>query len=182
MTLVPASDASPADWFVNADTPWYVKATYGPPGFEAYARVSLGRAESNEEDPSADVTILKSVIATLADHTTTPHTIHVGVWEGWGQSDPQGVRFEIPSRRYALLTGPAEDALDPSALGLDPHQTATPHLLWPDDRAWFIAWDVDEEWNFTVSGSAQSITALLEQENIIGTVVPYGTPEAGWSW
>lgn len=182
MTLVPATITSPADWYVNAEVPWYVKAVYGPPGFEAYARVSLGRAESNEEDPSAEVAILKSVIATLVDHTTTPDVVYVGVWEGWGYSDPPGARFEIPSRTYALLSGPAEDVLDPDALGLDTAQPATPHLLWPADRAWFIAWEVDEEWNFTVSGSAQSIAELLQQDGINGTVVPYGTPEAGWSW
>jgi hypothetical protein len=182
MSLVPATDASPADWYVNADAPWYIKATYGPPGLQTYARVSLGRDECNEEDPSAEITILRSVVATLVEHTTTPHQVHVGVWEGWGLPEPQGVRFEIHARRYALLTGPAMDALDPGALGLDPRRPAIPHLLWPADRAWFIAWDVDEEWNFTVGGSARAVAALLAQEDITGTVVPYGTPELGWNW
>jgi hypothetical protein len=151
-----------------------------------YARVSLEREDEGLAYPSFypadDRRILTSVLRTLSAHTSTPAVIHVGVWVGWGYSNPAGVRFEIPCREYALLTGPIADVLDPTSLGLARGETATPHLVWPDDRAWVVCWDTDEAWNFTIGGSAQAITAVLASGEVVGEVVPYGTPEPGWTW
>jgi len=186
MSLIPATDAAPAGWFVAADGPWYVTATYGPPGLEMYARVSLERENEGFANPSfcpADhQRILTSVLHVLRAHTGTPTVVHVGVWEGWGYSEPEGVRFSIPGREYALLTGPITDVLDPASLGLAAGEEATPHLIWPDDQAWFVCWDTDEEWNFTIGGSAEAITQVVAGGEVVAEVVPYGTPEAGWTW
>jgi hypothetical protein len=186
MSLVPAIDPSPADWFVTAEGPWYVTATYGPPSLEMYARVSLERVDEGYAHPSYypadDERILRSVLDSLGAYTVTRDTVHVGIWEGWGYSIPEGVRFKIPGREYALLTGPITDVLDPGSLGLDAGESATPHLIWPDDHAWFICWDTDEEWNFTIGGSAQAITEVVAGGKVVAEVVPYGTPEPGWTW
>lgn len=150
------------------------------------AGVALGREEQGFAYPAfypaADERILTSDLHILRAHTSTPTVVHVGVWEGWGYSDPQGVRFSIPSREYALLTGPITDVVDPASLGLPAGQTATPHLIWPDDRAWFVCWDTDEERNFTIGGSAQAITQIVDGGEVVAEIVPYGTPEAGWTW
>lgn len=182
MGLRPSTDTGPADWYVNADVQWYVKAAYGPPGLQTYARISVDRERQGEDDPPIETKILRSVLYALADHTTTPEQVHVGIWEGWGYPNPPGARFSIYARTYALLAGPVEHVLDYEAMGLDVETTATPRLIWPNDRTWFIAWDTDEEKNFTVAGSELAITAVLALPNVIGTDVPYGAPEAGWSW
>jgi hypothetical protein len=48
----------------------------------------------------------------------------------------------MPLRSYYLLSGPvraATDIVDPAA----PDEWQRPDLFWPDDRAWFVATDVD---------------------------------------
>ncbi|MBC7597297.1 MAG: hypothetical protein H7288_25820 [Kineosporiaceae bacterium] len=92
------------------------------------------------------------------------------------------MRFAIPSRKYALLTGPLADVLDQKSLGLRPEESATPHLIWPDDQAWFICWDTDEEWNFTIGGSAHAIAEVVASGEVVAEIVPYGTAEEGWAW
>lgn len=186
MSLTPATDTSPADWFVGADGPWYVTATYGPPGLAAYARVSLEREGEDfafpTSDPADNDRVLSSVLATLSDHTSTPDVVHVAFWDGWDGFTPDGVRISIPSRGYVLMTGALMDACNPTWLGISPGTPELPSLIWPDDRAWFVCWDTDEMWNFSVGGSSQAITDLADSGDVQAEIVPYGTPEDGWTW
>jgi hypothetical protein len=162
VSLRPEDHASAADWFVDAAASWWVKATYGPPGYESYARVMFDLTAAQAD---SDARLMSTVLDILVPHTSTPQLVYVGVWEGWGHSIPAGARFGIragsyPERVYALLSGPVTSALDPASLGLTPGHTATPHLVWPADRAWFVASDVDPDW-FTVAGSGAAIRDLL---------------------
>lgn len=121
---------------------------------------------------------------TLAGFTTTPDLIHLGVWDGMGNYRTTGPHFSNAGRRYELTSGSLATALDRSLLtdGDAPNVYDVPHLTWPDDCSWSIAWDTDEENNYTVGGSAQAILAVLAIPDLQGVIVPYGTPEEGWTW
>ncbi|HEX2893442.1 MAG TPA: hypothetical protein VHO29_05510 [Marmoricola sp.] len=41
MTLVPCSDASVVDWITRSSWPWDRLVTFGPEGFDAYARLRV---------------------------------------------------------------------------------------------------------------------------------------------
>lgn len=147
-----------AEWFVRIDADWGTKALYGPPGFEAYARVPYDMSGER-----ADVAVMRSVLDVLAPYTSTPELVHLGIWVGWGFSDhePVGELFELPHRGYVHVTSTLESALEPSTLQVSSGSDgATPHLLWPDDRSWFVASDVDPEW-FAVGASRAAIDALI---------------------
>jgi hypothetical protein len=79
----------------------------------------------------------------LAHNTSTADRCWFAVWEGWGGLPDEALRaptFSVPGREYYLLTGPV-DALAGGAydfLGLQ-----SPNLVWPEDRAWCLATEVD---------------------------------------
>ncbi|MBA8962566.1 hypothetical protein [Rhodococcus opacus] len=76
----------------------------------------------------------------LVQHTTTPDDCWFGFWEGHaghGMNLPHpGPRVHIPSRENYLARGTVRDAV--RTLG-----SCGPDLWWPQDRAWFVASDID---------------------------------------
>lgn len=100
------------------------------------------------------VTEIRPALATLVPYTTTPIG-YAAVWEGWvaGAPAPQAPRVRIPHRAMLLFTGPVEALGDAPALARYGSATGVaqqPHLVWPQDRAWCLACEVDEETEFTV--------------------------------
>ena len=68
-------------------------------------------------------------------------------------------RVRLPGRDYLLRRGPIEAA---SALSSG-HRSApevSPNLWWPDDRAWFVATEIDYMWTY-VGGPQEVIDAVL---------------------
>jgi hypothetical protein len=176
MPLEPQLDVAAADWFAHADADWADLVGYGPPGFEAYARVPFDLDDDSPVNP--DVRVMQAALDLLEQHTATPESIYVGVWHGWGvwEDDvhpraPRAPRFAVPHREYVLLAGNLVEALTLESLGID--YPATPHLLWPADHAWFIASDVDPDW-FGVGASQVAVDDLVSHEAINAVPVPYG--------
>lgn len=66
--------------------------------------------------------------------------------------------FELPNRRYHLLTGPVSAAagIRSPADGVEPQM---PDLWWPDDRAWFVSTDTDLD--FTVVAGSEAFVSEL---------------------
>ena len=98
----------------------------------------------------------------LERHTESPDSCWIGVWEGFG-----GFRAGIPStesistrhRRWRLFRGPLR-ALELSFI--EPrhtHQSA--NLLWPQDRGWFVATEIDNDSTY-VGGSEDLVADLLD--------------------
>nr|MCW2727676.1 hypothetical protein [Aeromicrobium sp.] len=181
MSMRPAADVRPADWIEHADQPWYVVATYGPPGLTAYARIGMaGDDEYPDEEIDTrswvdpDRARWESVIRTLAKFTATPDMIHLGLWDGGGSYRTVGPYFGNTGRRYAMMSGTLAGALDRTLLSDDGEQNVydVPHLAWPDDRAWVIACDTDEEHNYSVGGTSEAIDAVLAIEGLQGVTVP----------
>jgi len=125
----------------------------------------------------------------LRDWTTAPQRCWFCVWDGYGWDgvyltasdgaaaaepssgrwpDPVpaevrgGSRVELPNRDYLLHCGPVEAALATVGLG-GGHQVA--NLWWPQDRAWFVATEIDLAWTY-VGGPGGLISQLLAETRI----------------
>lgn len=72
-------------------------------------------------------------------------------------------RVSIPARDYLLFRGPLAHAGQwgaPELLPGWPNRINSPNLMWPADRAWFVATEIDEWWT-GVGGSAGLVEDLL---------------------
>lgn len=126
----------------------------------------------------------------LRPHTTTPESCWFGAWEGWGdiRFPDEAPRFTLPARAYFLLSGPIE-AIGDTVGGGSGAGTAALHqryglrsrrsetadtppatnryqsasLWWPEDRAWFVAAEIDLNSTY-VGGSAALIEDILASE------------------
>lgn len=156
-----ATTADPAQWLLRPDVNWWDLVRYGPPGFDVYVRIALvDGAYRDGEEPS-----LRTALATLDDHTTTPLRGYAAIWEGWTSQAPvpKAPRVAIPNREMLLHTGPVDKLRDAPALAWYGSAQAIyqePHLVWPEDHAWCLACEVDEVIEFTVGCSVDASQAL----------------------
>jgi hypothetical protein len=111
------------------------------------------------------------LVDVLRSFTGTPDHCWFCVWMGFGGIDfsGAGARVRLPHREYALYPGPVELALatletgppefasDPS---VQPWNTQSPNIWWPEDRAWIVATEIDYAWTY-VGGSEELIASLL---------------------
>ena len=145
-----------------------------------YVRIAFtDQAEGTElagEEPG-----LRAALVTLARYTATPASAYAAIWEGWTGSDPapEAPRVEIPHRAMLLFTGSVEVLRDAPAIawyGSAERCYQAPHLVWPEDHAWCLACEVDEEIEFTVGCSVEASQALTGA--LPGAVrrVRYGEP------
>ena len=107
----------------------------------------------------------------LVDHlrsaTTTPDRCWFAMWEGFGGLDDGGIRerVELPSRNYLLYSGPVDRTLE------SPHPfDQSPNLWWPEDRAWFVATEIDFDSTF-VGGDDRLIAALASDQRLEALVI-----------
>jgi len=180
----PAADADAAQWLLWSDVDWWDLVRYGPPGFDVYVRIAFPQeSEADAASPTgeAPVDAVRAALATLVSYTTTPARGYAAIWEGWcGEPSPvQAPRVDIPHRAMLLFTGPAEALRYAPALawfGSAAGGNQAPHLVWPQDQAWCLACEVDEEIEFTVGCSGDASRALARA--LPGAVrrVRYGEP------
>jgi len=144
----PAEDVAPAQWLFQPGADWWDLVRYGPPGFDVYVRIAF----PDDDDDDA----VRAALAILASCTSTAGKGYAAVWEGWGGNPPAPAapRLIIPNREMLLFTGPIEVLRDAPALAWDePGILVPPHLVWPEDEAWCLACEVDEDIEFTVGCS-----------------------------
>jgi hypothetical protein len=172
----PAANAGPAQWLLRRDLDWWDLVRYGPPGFDVYVRIALAD-DADGADREGEEPALRAALATLVGHTTTPASGYAAIWEGWTSPAPRAPRVAIPNRVMLLFAGPVDELRDAPALawyGSAQGVYQEPHLVWPEDRAWCLACEVDEEIEFTVGCSVGASEALARA--LPGTVrrVLYG--------
>ncbi|QNN51296.1 hypothetical protein [Nocardioides mesophilus] len=175
--LRPAANADPAQWLLRPDADWWDLVRYGPPGFDVYVRIALvGGGDRGGDEPA-----LRIALATLVSHTTTPAIGYAAIWEGWTSREPtpRAPRVAIPNRAMLLFSGRVDELRDAPALawfGSADGVYEEPHLAWPEDQAWCLACEVDEEIEFTVGCSEDAAQGLCIA--LPGTVrrVRYGAP------
>lgn len=180
--VVAATDADPARWLLESGADWWDLVRFGPPGFETYVRIALGAevGDGVDVDRAGEAPAVRAALATLAAHTATPATGFAAVWEGWVSGDPAppAPLVDIPHRRMLLFTGPVEALRDAPCLAWYGAVVGwqEPHLVWPEDQAWCLACEVDEEVEFTVGCRVDASRALARA--LPGAVrdVRYGEP------
>lgn len=182
MTAIqPAADADAARWLLQAGVRWQDLVTFGPPGFDVYVRIALSRADDTHESDERPIDAVRVALATLASFTTTPDHGYAAVWEGWGGGplSPRAPQVDIPNREMLLFTGHVETLRDAPALawyGSAAGSHQEPHLVWPEDHAWCVACEVDEEVEFTVGCSDEASKALSNALPRAVRRVHYGEP------
>ena len=91
--------------------------------------------------------LVESLASALARHTATPDQCYFAIWEGYAQALSPAIRaaptFEVPSRRYHLLTGPVGAVREIADGALSRFRSQSPNLWWPQDRAWCVATEID---------------------------------------
>jgi hypothetical protein len=101
----------------------------------------------------------------LAAHTRTPDDCFIGVWEGYGWPVETWAGpdvLDLENRGYLVPRGPLALALDIRWAPVPDRRLEPPNILWPADRAWFVASDTDLDSTY-LGGSAALVDALLEQ-------------------
>lgn len=94
----------------------------------------------------------------LGRFTSTPERCWFCVWEGYGLLDDHGesARVELPHRNYLLYSADLARVVD-AVFGPGDE---SPNLWWPDDRAWFVATEIDYAWTY-VGGTRELIGEIL---------------------
>lgn len=180
--LRPAASTDPARWLFRSDVDWWDLVRYGPPGFDLYVRIRFALPADRAITATADdADALRVALATLAAYTATPASGYAAIWEGWGGPEPapQAPRVAIPNRAMLLFTGPVGVLRDAPALawyGSAEGSYQDPHLVWPEDQAWCLACEVDEEIEFTVGCTGAASQALARALPDAVRVADYGGP------
>ena len=133
-----------------------------------YVRIAFPQdSDADADDPAGEppVDAVRAALVTLGSYTTTPSQGYAAIWEGWVSrvSAPQAPRVEIPHRVMLLFTDAVDALRDAPALAWYGSAAGTaqePHLVWPEDQAWCLACEVDEEIEFTVGCSEEASQAL----------------------
>jgi hypothetical protein len=114
------------------------------------------------------VSVAERLAAVLAQHTTTPAECWFAVWSGFGSGGAPEATLLLPPREYVLSRGPVERA---AANFADEPAEQSANLWWPEDRAWFVATDIDLMTTY-VGGSAACIADLVSADGLEVAVVP----------
>ena len=101
----------------------------------------------------------------LAGHTSTPDSCFVGVWEGYGwlaAAEWSGSPIlRLDQRTFLVRQGPLGLALAVGWCGANGGLVPEPPtILWPADRAWFVASDPDLDSTY-IGGSGALIESVL---------------------
>ncbi|MFW0783150.1 hypothetical protein AAFP35_01395 [Gordonia sp. CPCC 206044] len=176
MALVLCDDVTPAEWITRSGESWNVLALYGPPGFDAYARLRFASdpeyagqklSDARPCRPGvSDTAVLAQLCAVLAGETTTPDDCYFAMWDGYGtvRELPRVGRMSIPNRKYHLFCGALADVGDwgrsEAVLANEPAA-----FIWPADHAWCIACDTDPHWA-GIGAARHVIDALLAQRDV----------------
>lgn len=147
-----------------------------PSGFAAYARID------HEREGVLPPAVAQALVKVLLRHTKVPETpLWLAIWDGYGEMNGPPAIVELRAvnpRGPVQKPGPVPGFIHPPRRARNAPRVKLPHrdyllyrgrpdqvagwmdgpnLWWPDDRAWFVASEIDLPWTY-VGGS----TALIE--------------------
>jgi len=174
MPLVHTADASRGEWIRD--------------GLGAWATISRGHRDPGlaedgwhygaPEQGKLPVEQLAAVAGILAGHTAAPEDCIAGLWEGWGWISMSRPRLELPGRGYLLFGCAVREFEDPdwgARSGWDSlygrFWGQTPNQLWPEDRSWFLASEVDFD-STLIGGSLALVAELLAHPALEAAEIP----------
>jgi len=175
MALTVCRDRSVADWLVGSDTDPQRLITFGPAGFDAYARLRFIPDPTTAGEVEADVQVgathprdidqARRALRLLGRFSTTPDEWFFCVWDGYSdivlpEAAPR--LTDLPHRQYVVLQGGLDD-LDAWDEQLGFGLAAPPAFAWPADRACCFASDVDPHWA-GIGGARPAIDGLVRDE------------------
>ncbi|WP_307786597.1 hypothetical protein [Rhodococcus sp. KRD197] len=193
VTVRPCTDATPAQWLLSTDRDWSDLLVRGPLGYEAYARLRFIPDPSYPGQRASDADVIDELlpeieqlaiaVSHLANYTTTPDNCYFAIWEGWGGIELVGpVKVPFISREAVLFNGAASDLLGwvDSRDNSSADNLPIPSFIWPADRAWCIANDVDPHFA-TIGASSVAIQGLLGYTSIDITEDDPDSPQPWYS-
>lgn len=131
-----------------------------------------GSLAASHEPPGHDEfepeegTAPRSLIEAVLSHLPSGGQVYRAVWEGFGWwSEPRwdGPMLELPGRRHIVFSGPPGDLRQwpgQEALGSG-EQSAS--LMWPTDRGWVLATEID--WDFTLLVSSAAVATRVQADS-----------------
>ena len=91
-----------------------------------------------------------------SDHLQS-HTLPKGIMEA--------KRFNLPNRGYLLMRGPLAEAKNLGWFFSESFHAQSPNLLWPLDRQWILATEID--FNVTLIGGSEAlVSSILNQGSL----------------
>ena len=102
----------------------------------------------------------------IARETADPGHCWFGIWEGFGyltDAHLAAPTITAPGRRWHLFRGSLGQLERSFAPGWFEHQTA--NLVWPEDRSWCLATEIDGEVTY-VAGSTELVSAILDEPGL----------------
>ena len=181
MTLELVDDVRETAWLGASESDHaVVEATlwFGPAGFEAYARVLQLPDPAFDRQPEAeladevldgapsDVELVTGIVDVLG---SSSDDLRFLLWDGYPYRPAllATSRFDLVGlRQYVLARGTVGDWARWVADAAEPHGRAfPPAFVWPSDRGWCVAFDVDAHFA-GVGGSEEAVTRLLDAEGL----------------
>jgi hypothetical protein len=163
-----ARDGSPVRW--ESVAAWSGRTAHSLVQFDRLTRplngdrVAAPPFERRPDDGPMPRNVLGPLCEALAAHTTTPEECFVGLWEGRRLLEPgvRTLRLGMPGQRLQLIfEGPLEAVHDNEWTNYDGTLVQEgPNCMWPADRAWFVASDVDQDSTY-FGGSPRLLEALV---------------------
>ncbi|MCF8572253.1 hypothetical protein L5G32_18495 [Gordonia sp. HY002] len=130
-------------------------------------------------------------LSRLSDYTTRPDECYFAINSGFSDFDSSGaVNFAVSGRNYYLYRGavkdlssiadsPASDAY--ASEKMSGWQLPVPALVWPADRAWFVARDLDSHFA-TIAAATSAVDAVLDDTRIDAVADSHQDQKLNYYW
>ena len=165
-----------------------------PHGFESY--ISIRNAEDDSGHGKISPQVMSDLIEVLNKFTQPSTPCYIGFWEGYGIWDTPGYfvlggdhedarrlseahfvtlpdgsesspKLELPNRNYILMRGILSESLKLGSGTWDWFIPQSPNLLWPPDRSWCVAAEID--FNVSLIGGSASLIEHIESCGLFTT-------------
>jgi len=127
------------------------------------------------EEGSLDTSIVDQLVPLLAAAPTTSTRCHYGLWRGFGEFAPRSGLMVYTSAkspwgrlRQRRARSVRQRRADATRQEID---RRSPQWWWPEDRAWFVATEIDDPW--TCLASTDDLIAAVEALDLESVRVSY---------